>query len=159
MAIAGHDSGTKIVHRMRHREAPSELGERDPPEGASLTPALPAFIVEGLEIVEARTIAVLRRGELGVEIGGRSLRPRTDLVAPVAAGHHVAHHRREPGRDLVAVLDRQIADAAPGVEHVGLGKRVGGAGVEADRAGAAVRGGRAVGLELEIGEQRAEKEL
>jgi hypothetical protein len=46
----------------------------------------------------------------------------------------------EFGRDFAAVFDREIADAAPGVELVRGDESAGWAGVEAAGAGAAVVG-------------------
>src|SRR5438876_748249 len=56
------------------------------------------------------------------------------------------------------MLDREVADAAGGVEHVRLGEGVGRAGAEAGRTGAAVRTGEwLVRKQFEIGKQCAEE--
>ena len=51
--------------------------------------------------------------------------PRADLLTDVAAEDMVPHARRELGGDLALVLYAEIADAAAGIEHVGLREGLG----------------------------------
>ena len=84
--------------------------------------------------------------------------PGADREAIVAAVDPVAHGLAEFGRDVALVLDGEVRDAAPGIEPVGGGERVGRADVEAAAAGAATVGLGVVGREVEGGEQFAEEE-
>jgi hypothetical protein len=97
--------------------------------------------------------------ELRVEIHRRAPRPRADLLADIAAGHHDAHPIFELGRDLRMVFHGQIGDAAPGVEDLRLDKCLGRTRVEAGGAGPAVLGPRTIRFEVEAGEQETEKQL
>jgi hypothetical protein len=69
-----------------------------------------------------------------------------------------AHGRAKLRIDRVLHLDGQIADAAARVQNVGLGKRLGGTGVETGAARAADVGlGNVLG-EVEVGDEDADEE-
>ncbi len=72
---------------------------------------------------------------------GRRLRatvPRADLLADVAAKQPRSKLRPQGRGDRPFQFNRQIADAAAGVEDIGTWKRTGGTGVEAGAAGPAM---------------------
>ena len=90
-------------------------------------------IVEPRELGEPRRAQRLARRKLRLAPGLRELVPRADREAIVAAIDAVAHQRAQLARDRTLVLDRQVRDAAPRIEPVGRGKRIGRADVEAGR--------------------------
>src|SRR5215510_8380724 len=67
---------------------------------------------------------------------GRVTIPGADILADVTAEGPLADTLPELGGDRPTMLDRQIRDAAPGVEHVGANESPGGARVQAPCAGA-----------------------
>ncbi len=69
-----------------------------------------------------------------------------------------AHRLAELLGDGLPQLDGQVADAAPGVHHIGLDQRPGGTRFEAQRAGAAAVGWRRVRFELQVRHQHAQEE-
>src|SRR5687768_13323088 len=84
--------------------------------------------------------------------------PGTHILADVASIDEIAHQRLKLGRDLRAMLDREIGDAPVGVENAGLDERVGRTSLEAaGTAATAVGVERRVGLQVEIEQQGAEK--
>src|SRR5262249_6906846 len=94
--------------------------------------------------------------------------PGTHLLAHVAAEHPFADLLGKLAGDVAAVLDGQVRDASPPVQHVGRDERPGGACVEAGRAGPAalgpaLRAGRGGGLrddpEEEVGPGRRGEEV
>ena len=85
--------------------------------------------------------------------------PRANILADVAAEEPIANARAQIGGNRVAKLDRQIADAARGIEDVGLRKRIRGTGIEARPARAAMIGlVRRVVIQFDIGQQRRQEE-
>lgn len=80
-----------------------------------------------------------------------------DLLADVAAEDPVAHAWLQVGRNVAAMLDGEVRNAARGVHPVGVGEGVRGTGVEAAGAGAAVVGLRRVWGEVEGGKYLAEE--
>ena len=92
----------------------------------------------------AASVANLFQGQTARQ----SSQPNTRL--PIAA-------RNSSGMGPV-VLDRQVGDAAAGIETVGRGERVRGADVEAGAAGAAMVGGGLVRLQVRAGEDRPEQQ-
>src|SRR5262249_62324613 len=98
---------------------------------------------EGL-VIEPREVGKMRRGE---RRAGRKLRlaallgefvPWADREAIVAPVDAVADQRAQRMRDRPFVLDREIRNAAPGIEPIGRRESVGRAHVEAGATGAAV---------------------
>ena len=96
-------------------------------------------------IVKAKQIGDFRRDEVrrapAAWLRGRNCRefvPRAGGEAIVAAIDAVADGGAEFARDMALVLDRQIGDAAARIEHVGMRKRIGRAGVETGAALAAM---------------------
>ena len=86
--------------------------------------------------------------------------PRADVLANVAAKQPIADAAPQVERNRFPQLDRQIADAARGVENIRLGKGLRRTGVEAGAASSAVVGSkRLVVSERLIGEQGREKEV
>src|SRR5215472_7206215 len=84
--------------------------------------------------------------------------PGTDVLADVAAEHVGADRGAELRRNRTPQFDIKVSDAPRGVHHVRLNERSGGAGIEAPGAGTAAVKGRRVGLEIEAGEDNADKE-
>src|SRR3569832_948961 len=92
-------------------------------------------------------------------IGGLcELVPGANSQAIVATVDAVADGLAEFDRDVALMLDRQIGDAAAGVELVGRGKGAGRTNLEAARAVAAVIGFGLIRRKVEGGEERCEEE-
>src|SRR5437764_981970 len=85
--------------------------------------------------------------------------PGADLLADVAAEHPVAHSGTQLGRDWAAVLDREVRDAAGGVELTRADDRLRRAGVEARAAGAAVLVYERIGWQLGRGDDRTQHKV
>src|SRR5215472_16296421 len=115
-------------------------------------------------IVEPRQLGKLRRGEhfarreFGVAAYLRELVPGADREAVVAAVDAVAERRAKFARDRSLLFDRQIGNAAPGVEPIGSSERAGGTYVETGTAAPAAINLGLVRCQLERGEDRREKE-
>ncbi len=96
-------------------------------------------------VVQRQQIAQQRRGPIHIAArmplaGPRELaRKGADRLAHVAAIDPVAHQRAQIDRDRSFQLDRQIADAAPRVEHIRARKGFGRAGVQTARTRSAHR--------------------
>ncbi len=84
--------------------------------------------------------------------------PRADVLADVAAENVASQTLAQRLGDRALELDRQVADAARGVEHVGRREGLRGAGVEARGAAAAHVGAGRVGGHLEVGDELAQEE-
>ncbi len=85
--------------------------------------------------------------------------PGTDIVADIAPERPAVDLAGQFGGNLLLVLDREVGDALGGVEDVGLDKGVGGAGVEALGATAAVVGGEGrIDGQRQVGEDAADDE-
>ena len=97
-----------------------------------------ARVVEPRELGQRRRAQIVPRGELRLGRAARELVPRADREAVVAAEDAIADRPAELARDVARVLDREVGDAAPGVELVGRREGVGRADVEAGPAGAAM---------------------
>ena len=82
---------------------------------------------------------------------------RADVLADVAAEDERAHGLPELDGDAPAVLDGLVGDAAGRVEAEGLDDGVGRAGLDAQRAGAALLDRGRVGLERERRDDGREK--
>src|SRR5438105_2859570 len=96
-----------------------------------------------------RVQPVIAAEPLACASGLCTLVPRANVLADVAAEEPVAEGCAEFARDGAAELNREIADAARGVENVGLRESLRRTGVEAGAAGAAVVGGEGfVGLKF-----------
>src|SRR5208283_5850922 len=115
-------------------------------------------------LVEPSQIRKARRAQARV---GRKLRlarcfcefvPGADGEAVVAAIDPVADRRSKFLGDWAPVLDREIGNAPPRIETIGGFEGLRRAGVEAGAAGAAMIRLPRVRLQVEIGEDRAEKE-
>src|SRR5262249_48079828 len=68
--------------------------------------------------------------ERGLPRGRRLRVPRTHLLANVAAEQPVAQLRPELFGDRAGMLDGEIRDAPPGIEHVGVGEGLRRTGVQ-----------------------------
>ena len=79
-------------------------------------------------------------------------------VASVMSSTATQHGGAEFARDMALMLDREIGDAAPGIQLIRRGKGVGRADIEAGTAGAAMVGFRIIGLEHRIGEDGPQEE-
>ncbi len=99
-----------------------------------------------------------RCAQLRFGADAREFVPWADRETIVAAVDAIADQRPQLARDRPLVLDRQIGNAAPRVDLVGRGKGGGRAGVETGAAAPAMVGLRLVGRQVEIGEDRAEKQ-
>src|SRR5206468_11833690 len=112
----------------------------DPLDRRSAEPGAEQRVAEGGELGEWRGHEVGPLAQLGLAAQAGELVPGADGEAVVAAVDAVAEERPQPTRDRALVLDRQVADAAPGVEAVRGREGAGRAGVEAAAAGAAAVG-------------------
>ena len=109
-------------------------------------------------VVERQQVGERRRGKLGARQEGPIGRgrvgeavPRADREAIVAAVDAIADRLAEFVRDRPVMLDRQIGNAAPGIEPMRRRESVGRAGGQAAGAGAAaMRRSRRVGPQLEL---------
>ena len=96
--------------------------------------------------VHAQQLGQLDRIRIGPRLKGRlggrrhAAIERANVLADVAAEDPRANRRALLGRNRLAKLDRQIGDALPRVETIGLDDRARRAGVDAGPAGAAVAG-------------------
>ena len=84
--------------------------------------------------------------------------PGTDILADVAAEDVATETLPKRLWDGAALLDRQVADAASGVEDERLGQGTGGAGVETGAAASAEVSPWSVRGKIEIGDEFAEEE-
>ena len=96
------------------------------------------FVSQVEELGEFERILILARRERGFVARRHAVVPGANVLAHVAAEYPVAHSCAERFRDLLSMLDRQVADALRGVEHVGLWKGVCGTRIETGSARAAV---------------------
>jgi hypothetical protein len=115
---------------------------------------------------------IVERGELGKTRSGerragceghlaralRKLVPRTDRETIVATIDAIAHGGAKFARDVALVLDGEIGNAAPRIEHIRRGERARGTDIHAAPAGAAMIGRRRVRRQRKRREQRAQKE-
>jgi len=118
----------------------------------------PARLVEVDQIVKAQRCPALVRVERRRAIerwGGRPVE-RAHLLAVIAAEEVPADRLAELIGRVLALLDREVGDAAARIEDEGGDEGFGGAGVEASRTGAAALCHRGVGDELERGHDLAE---
>src|SRR3984893_11053626 len=115
-------------------------------------------IVKPCEISKRWRAQVLARGELALAPRLRELVPWANRKAIVAAIDAVADRFAEFARDRPLALDRQVGDAAPGIELVGSWKRRRRADVGAGRTGAAMIGLSVIAGQIERGEDRAQKQ-
>ena len=97
-----------------------------------------AGVVERQRAPPAAAREIVAGGELRLRAALGELVPRADGEAVVAAIDAIADRGAELVRDRPLVLDGEIGDAAPRIEPVGRGKRVGRADVEAGAARAAM---------------------
>lgn len=103
------------------------------------------------------------RWQVGLETGiggvGGAAVPGADLLADIAAEEPVAHSVAQLHRGEFARFDGEVRDAPAGVEHVRGREGVGGTGVEAAGAGAAVAGGvRGVVVQFDIDQHGRQKQ-
>ncbi len=138
VAAQARDAGT------RHRRPFDELRE---------------FVVvkapkrEEIDAVQPGTRRPLRR--LGH--GGAAI-PRADVLTDVAAVHQGAHRGAKVRRGRLAQLDRQVRDAARGVDRAGRDDGAGGTRRQARRALAALVEARLVGLERQARDEASEEQ-
>ena len=141
-----------IITLRRKRALPDALDRAAGEAGAERR------VVEAGEFGERRSVEVGARGKLRLAPGMSEFVPRADGQAVVAAVDAIADRGSQLARDRALMLDRQVGDAAPRVDPVGRGERLGRTGVEAGAAlSAMVRFGR-VGRQLEVGEDRAQEQ-
>ena len=94
-----------------------------------------------------------------MEVGRRFFGKGADLIADVAARSHVAQWNFETLRNWSPVFDGDIGDTPAGIEQARFREGIGRAGVQADRASAAMFRCGGIRLQFDIGQQEAEKEL
>ena len=101
----------------------------------------------------------MAHAELGVARRARELHvPRTDVLAHVAAEQPVAHVASVGLVELTGMLDGEVGDAAPRVEHARCDECAGWTGVETGAAGAAaIRLEGQVGGEIRVGQHDADE--
>src|ERR1700722_7756316 len=83
--------------------------------------------------------------------------PGADILADVAAEQVAPHTGSHLFGNFAALLDREIGNAQVGIELVGRDQRVGGAGLDAARAGATAVGRRQVRYEFERSQNHAQE--
>src|SRR4051812_42875550 len=105
-----------------------------------------------------RVIEAIARREILLRRGLREAVPGADKLAVVATVDAVANQRPQLFRYGALVLDRQIRDAATGIELVRTGDGLRRADVDAALAGAAVLADRFIDRQREIGIDLAEEE-
>ena len=128
-------------HHIAHEALAADALDR-----AAGEPGPERRVVEAGELGERRSVEVGARRKLRLAPGLSELVPRADGQAVIATIDAVADRGSKLARDRALMLDREIGDAAPRVDPVGRGERLGRTGVEAGAALAAmVRFGR-VGL-------------
>jgi len=84
--------------------------------------------------------------------------PGADLEAFVAAKQAVPDERAELLRNGAGMFDGQIGQTTAGIQDVGLGEGLGGAGIQTTGAGAAVIGIGGVGGDGEIGQEKSQQQ-
>src|SRR6266542_5739602 len=99
-----------------------------------------------------------RREERRLARGRRFPVPRTDALADVAAELPWAELAFERRVDGAAMLDGEIGDAAPRVEHIGRHEGLGGAGVETGATATAAIDQGVVEIERGRGQEGADEE-
>src|SRR5690606_13731767 len=109
---------------------------------AALGAPRPFVLGPAEELDELRGVEAVARREIGQRGAPRELVPRAEELTVVAAEDPVADERAQRLGDRAAQLDRQIRDAAPGVELVGRDDRAGRTDVETRGARAAMRADR-----------------
>ena len=117
-----------------------------------------AGVVQLDELRERRRAQIVARLQLGLACRAGELVPGADREAVVAAVDAIAHRGAELPRYVPLVLDREIRDAAPGIELVRRRERVGRAHLQAGAAAAAMIGLRRIGRQREVGEDLAEEQ-
>src|SRR3989338_9055920 len=125
----------KVSQRHRHiAEKASALG----PENRTTTEtAAKFFFAEGEERNQFRRIQTFA-GRKGPLLGVSCLDVvRTNLLADITAEDVIAHQRAQMPWNGPFELDREIRDAAAGIEYVGTDEGAGGTGLEAEIAPAA----------------------
>ena len=151
---AGFDIDKRSVERDLHKLStfyPISCDDSGRPAGWFWQAGAADLIAPGLTTGEALELEGLRGG-----VG--ELVPRAGGQAVVAAIDAVADGGTKLARDRPLVLDGEVGDAAPRIEPVGGREGVGGAGVEAGAAGAAMVGLGRVRLEFGRGEDRAQEQ-
>src|ERR1700730_1153227 len=115
-------------------------------------------IIEPRELGESRRRQLIARQKVRLPRRPREFVPRTDGEAVVATVNTIADRRAQLDRNHPLVLDRQIRNAAPGIELVGSGERRGRTRIQAAVARAAMVRFSWIGIELEAQIDLAEKE-
>ena len=146
-AVADRDQD--VAHEPIASGALDRRAGKAPPE---------AGIIQLDELREPRRAQIVTRLQLGLAGRAGELVPRADRETVVAAVDAIAHRGAELPRYVPLVLDREVRDAAPGVELVRRGERVGRADVQAGAAAAAVIDLRRIGRKREVGEDLAEEQ-
>src|SRR5580698_6546112 len=84
--------------------------------------------------------------------------PRANVLTNIAAEHVSSHAFAQFLGNIAALLDGQIRDATVGIQLVGRDERIGGAGINTARAGAAAVWSGKVRWKLERSDDDAKKE-
>ena len=108
--------------------------------------------LDKLEGGESLLLEGLLAGVEGVDVDG------ANVLADVASEYPVGHEGADFEGDVAAVFDGLVGDAAFVVDDVGGGEGAGGAGLEAEGAGAAVFLEGRVGLQFQVGYDLAEED-
>src|SRR6185312_2681805 len=110
------------------------------------------------ELADRDAVPVRARLPGGIARHGGGRVPRTYFLADVAAVHVRAHRRVEFRRDVAALLDRQVRDAAVRIDDAGRDDRLRLARLDAERARAALIERRPIAFQIEAADDLGEKD-
>ncbi len=113
----------------------------------------------GEQLAQARRIEPVAHLEVGVRRRAGVAIPGADQLAIVASIDAIAEGGAQFHRNRALQFDGEVGNAAPGVELPGRGDGAGRAGGHARRTGSAVRAGRLIDRQLQIGIDLAEEEV
>ena len=158
--LFGDDLHKRTIARISRRDQniAHEARGADPLHGVARKQDPKAALIKAKQRFEPRRTEFFARLELQFPRGSGEFVPRADREAIVAAIDAIADGRAEFFRDMALVLDGEVGDAAPRVEHVGLRERLCRADVEAGPAGAAMIALGRVARQRQRGEDRAKKQ-
>ena len=152
MSVSGRQRGRRVRQRSADAAEPGATHRARPQERA------PAVVRDAAEVEQPGRSQRLPRLPRGVGARRRPAVPRTDVLADVAAEHLLANRRPPFLGDRALLLDRQIRQAARGVDDVRLDDRAGRTCLEAARARAALIDAGLVGREIEVREDLRQQE-
>ena len=145
---------------QRHRDVAQPALVADAADGASPRCALETPPrVQREQLGQARGVQSVAHLEIRMRGRARELVPGAHQLAVVAAIDAIADGAAQFHRNRAAQLDGQIGDAAPRIELVGRDDGPRRAGRHAGRAAAAVRAGRRVDGQRQVGEDLAEEKI